>query len=312
MSVGADVLLAALSSDAEPESADEQQKRRLGLAFWLAAGWMILVTLLMITAPLITEGHSPWGLEILPDPNRGVAGGADTVSKARLFTPGHPLGTDALGRDILSRTIWGTRVSIPVGLSAVAFGLVVGGVIGLVAGYYRGRLESALMGAMDVMLAFPALVLALAIVTFTDRQDLLIISLSIGLVSIAPLARLIRAQTLAYSTRDFVTAAKTLGAKNSRIIVREIVPNVARAAITFAILGIAVAIVAEGFLAFLGMSVRPPTATWGEMINAGRSDLESAPWITMVPATALFLTVTALNFASDRLRAYFDIKEGGL
>jgi peptide/nickel transport system permease protein len=284
--------------DPEDAEAGEQRiGRKLGIGFWFAAAWMVLIILAAVLAPWLP----------IDDPN-AITGSP----KEPLFSEGHILGTDALGRDLLSRTIWGGRVSMTVGFSAVIFGLVVGGLIGLVAGYFRGKLEGGLMASMDVLLAFPPLLLALSIVTFSGRKTIPIITLAIGIVAIPPLARLVRANTLVYGQREFVLASRTLGARNSRIMTREILPNVSRPALSFSIIGIAVAIVAEGALAFLGLSLPPPTATWGTMIDAGRQHIDDAVWISLVPATAMFLTVLALNFAGDTLREYFDVKEGGL
>jgi peptide/nickel transport system permease protein len=314
--VTTDVFAAVDPLDAAVATPEPQrQERKLGIAFWLCAGWLASLIVLAAIAPFITTDDPSALIEILDDPDSGIS--SDPVNnqpnqELLSVDTGHLLGTDSLGRDLLSRVIWGGRVSLTVGTAAIAFGLSVGGFIGLVAGFFRGRLETVLMAMMDVLLAFPALILALAIVTFTDSKTVPIISLAIGIVGIPPLARLVRANTLVYSQREFVMAARTLGAKNSRIIWREIVPNVARAAFSFAIIGIAVAIVAEGGLAFVGVSVPLPRATWGTMINEGRGKLEDYPWITMVPATVLFLTVMALNFAGDRLRGYFDIREGAL
>jgi peptide/nickel transport system permease protein len=312
--VTTDVLAATdpvLADIAEPQ----REEKKLGFAFWLCAGWMAMLIILAAIAPYITQDDPSSIVSILDDPDAGIS--SDPVNNQPnqplfSFDTGHVLGTDGLGRDLLSRVIWGGRVSLTVGFTAIAFGLWVGGFIGLCAGFFRGRLETVLMAMMDILLAFPALILALAIVTFTDKKTVLVISLAIGIVGIPPLARLVRANTLVYGQREFVMAARTLGAKNSRIIWREIVPNVARAAFSFAIIGIAVAIVAEGGLAFVGVSVPLPRATWGTMINEGRGKLEDYPWITMVPATVLFLTVLALNFAGDRLRGYFDVREGAL
>jgi peptide/nickel transport system permease protein len=297
------------------EDDEERIEKKLGIGFWVAAGWMALLLLLAIIAPFITQDDPSEIVPLLDDPNTGITADREMNAPNQppgSFSTGHPLGTDSLGRDLLSRVIWGGRVSLAVGITAIAFGLAVGGFIGLSGGYFRGKLETVLMAAMDVLLAFPALILALAIVTFTEQNTVPVISLAIGIVGIPPLARLVRANTLVYGQREFVLAARTMGAKNSRIIWREIVPNVARAAFSFAIIGIAVAIVAEGGLAFVGVSVSLPQATWGTMINEGKGKLEDYPWITMVPATVLFLTVMALNFAGDRLRAHFDVKEGGL
>jgi len=165
---------------------------------------------------------------------------------------------------------------------------------------------------MDVLLAFPALLLTLAIITFSNNRTIWVISLAIGIVSIAPIARLVRASTLVVGQREFVLASRTLGASNRRIIAREIFPNGVLPVLSFAIIGVAVAITAEGGLAFLGLSVAPPTATWGGMINEGRNVLETDPQIALIPSFVLFLTVLMLNLAGDRIREYFDVKEGGL
>ena len=271
-------------------------KKRLGIGFWIAAGWVALVALLALLAPVLP----------MPSPDKIVGLPKLPPSAA------HWLGTDSLGRDVLSRLIWGARVSLTVGITSIIFGLIVGGIVGLFAGFYKGRLESLLMGAMDVLLAFPALLLALAIITFTDNRSIWVISLAIGIVSIAPVARLVRASTLVFGEREFVLASRTLGASNMRIIGREILPNVVLPVLSFAIIGVAVAIVAEGGLAFLGLSVAPPTATWGGMINEGRNALDTDPQIALIPSFVLFVTVLALNLAGDRVREYFDVKEGGL
>jgi peptide/nickel transport system permease protein len=294
-----DVFVEAALAELDPDqvSTDEVVKKRLGPTFWIAAGWFALVAVLAVLAPVLP----------LDDP-------AKPSSCVRCSPSGeHWLGTDTLGRDILSRVIWGARVSLVVGIAAVIFGLIIGGLIGLVAGYFKGRLESLFMGAMDVMLAFPALLLALAIITFRGNdRSLFNVVLAIGIVAIAPIARLVRAATLVYSQREFVTASRAIGASNARIVAKEVLPNVMLPVLSFSIIGIAVAIVAEGGLAFLGLSVAPPTPTWGGMINDGRAALETEPYIVLVPCAVLFLTVLALNLAGDRVREYFDIKEGGL
>jgi len=271
-------------------------KRRLGLGFWIASGWVGLVVVLAVLAPVLP----------LQNPNKVSACLKCPASSAHWF------GTDNLGRYIFSRIIWGGRVSLTVGVISIIFGLIFGGLIGLVAGFIRGRTEGFLMGAMDVLLAFPALLLALSIITFSNNRTIAVISLAIGVGAIAPIARLVRASTLVTGQREFVLASRTLGASQGRIIMREILPNVVLPVLSFAIIGVAVAIVAEGGLAFLGLSVAPPTATWGGMINEGRTVLETDPQIALIPSFILFLTVLMLNFAGDRIREYFDVKEGGL
>jgi peptide/nickel transport system permease protein len=271
-------------------------KRRVGVGFWLAVGWIALIVALAALAPILP----------IADPNEvadGPSNGGPSLSNW--------LGTDPLGRDLLARTIWGARISLVVGFVSVAFGLLVGGTIGMLAGYYRGFFERVVMRMVDVLLAFPAIVLALALVTFIGRdfQNLL---LAIGILAIAPIARLARANTLQWAQRDFVLAAHGLGAKSRRILLREVLPNVVLPMAALALLGIAIAIVAEGTLAFLGLSVEDPTATWGKMIYAGKGALEDAPQAAFVPAAAMFLTVLALNLAGDRLRQLVDVRQGAL
>jgi peptide/nickel transport system permease protein len=220
-------------------------------------------------------------------------------------------GTDENGRDMLSRTIYGARVSLMVGFASIFLGLVIGGGLGVVAGYYQGRIGTFIMGCMDVMLAFPALVFALVIVTFLGAS-LLNVTVAIAVISIPQIARIIRASTLTFAEREFVMAARTLGAKNWRIITREILPNVILPAASFVLIAVALAIVGEGTLAFLGLSVPAPQPTWGGMINEGRTFLEIDPYISLIPAAAMFVTVLAFNFAGDSLRAFFDVKEGAL
>lgn len=269
-------------------------KKRLGPVFWIAAGWFILIALAALLAPILPlKSYTAPSAYIRKPPS------------AQFW-----FGTDTIGRDIFSRTVWGGRVSLAVAFASISFGVVVGGTIGIISGYFRGRIETFLMGFCDVLLSFPALLLALSIVAFRgDQRDLLTISLAIGVVSIAPVARLVRANTLVFAQREFVVAARSLGARNTRIIIREILPNVIFPVLSFSIIAIGLAVVAEGGLAFLGQSVQPPTPTWGGMISDGRSYLADAPWISLMPCLILFLTVLALNLAGDRIREYFDIKD---
>jgi peptide/nickel transport system permease protein len=271
-------------------------KKKFGIVFWISVVWVVGIIVLAVAASWL---H-------LPDPK------ATGAAKPRLgITAGHLLGTDELGRDQLSRVIYGGRVSMTVGFGSIFFGTVIGGALGLIAGFYRGKLETLIMGVMDVLLAFPALVLALGIVTFLG-QNLRNVVLAISVLAIAPIARLIRSATLAVSQREFVLAARSLGAKNFRIITREILPVVILPVMSFALIGVAVAVVAEGALAFLGLSVPAPTPTWGGMITDGRVYLQQDPWIAFIPSIVLFMTVLALNFAGDTLRTRFDVREGAL
>lgn len=274
-------------------------KRKLGVGFWIAAAWIVLVVLLAILAPKLTE----WG--IIDDPYK-------LDRKLQPPSPDHWLGTDDLGRDTLSRLIWGGQVSLSVGVASILLGLLFGVTIGIVAGYLKGWVDSSLMTAMDVILAFPALLLALSIIGFSGQKTIPYISLAIGVIAIPSIARLVRANTLSYREREFVLASRTLGASHGRILIREILPNVVPPVVSFAVIGIAVAIAAEAGLAFLGVSVELPTATWGGMINAARPQLQNHPLQVFIPCAVLTITIMAFYLMGDRLRAYFDVKEGGL
>ena len=294
-------LLHALDPDQVPEDAI---RKKLGPMFWLATGWVVLIVLLALAAPLLESAG-------MPDPTQRVCPTRECSLQPPMSGYGI-MGTDRLSRDIFSRVIWGARVSITVGVAAVVFGIFFGSAIGIVSGFFKGKVQTLLMGMMDILLAFPALLLAMSVVTFMDSKTMWTIILAIGIVAIPPVARLVRASTLIFAEREFVLAARTLGASSGRVIVKEILPNAVLPIVSFGIIGVAVAIVAEGALAFLGLSLPPPTPTWGSMINDGRSVLEQAPWVTLMPCLVLFLTVLSLNLAGDRLREYFDIREGAL
>lgn len=274
-------------------------KRKLGVLFWIALAWFLIVAILAIMAPLLTD----WG--VLQDPYK-------LTRKLLPPSPDHWLGTDDLGRDTFSRLIWGARVSLSVGFASIALGLLFGVSIGIVAGYLKGWIDSSLMTAMDIILAFPALLLALSIIGFSGQKTIPFISIAIGVIAIPSIARLVRANTLSFREREFVLASRTLGASHGRILAREILPNVVPPVVSFAVIGIAVAIAAEAGLAFLGVSVELPTATWGGMINAARPQLEKYPLQVFIPCAVLTITVMAFYIMGDRLRAYFDVKEGGL
>lgn len=294
VAAGVDALTAGTVGVTDAGAPEGRSRRRLGLGFWIAAAWIVA---LVLAAVLAEHLH-------LPGPNEQLAG--DPRSGPSLH---HVLGTDELGYDLFSRVIHGARVSLEVGVFAILFGLVVGGTIGLIAGFYQGRTERVLMWAMDVMLAFPALILALAFVTFLgqSKPKTYHIVLAIGILSIPAFARIARASTLNYAQREFVQAARMLGARNSRIMVREVLPNVALPLVSFAVIAMAVAIVGEATLSFLGLGV--PEISWGSMIAQGKGDLETSPQAALMPAAAMFFTVMALNFIGDRLRSRADLKE---
>jgi peptide/nickel transport system permease protein len=269
-------------------------RKHLGIVFWLAVAWLVVVIAAAVLAPVLPIADPE---EFADSPGLG------------LFSGDNILGTDEGGRDLLARVIWGSRVSLLVGAASIAFGLVVGGALGILAGYKRGWMERITMGVFDVALAFPALVLALLFLTFLGRE-LQWVLLVIGILAVAPIGRLARANTLVWAQREFVTASRGLGAKGSRVMWREILPNVSVSMTALALLACALAIVAEGSLAFLGLSVEGDI-TWGNMIVAGASGntLRIAPLSAFVPITAMFLTVLALNFIGDRLRQHLQVRE---
>jgi peptide/nickel transport system permease protein len=289
--------------EAPPEAAGRRRrrgKRGLGVAGWCCVVWLAVVTLGAILAPWLP----------LDDPR--VTDFAVLKNNAAPGTGGHLLGTDENGFDIFSRLVWGGRVSLVVAIGVLAIGMTVGGAIGLIAGYVRGRTETLLMGLVDILLAFPALLLLIAIVAFMGA-DLLNVVLGISLVSIPAFARIARATTLTYSTRDFVLAARASGATDGRILVREILPNVVLPLLAFGLLVVAIAIVAEGSLSFLGLT-SPETISWGGMINGGRNALQQDDVVntSLMPAATMFLTVLAVNFLGDRFRARFDVRDAAL
>jgi len=275
-------------------------RRRLGIGGVLCLVWVVGISLAAVLAPWLP----------LDDPK--TTDFSVLKNNAPPFTHGHLLGTDQNGFDILSRVIWGGRVSLVVALGVLAIGMVVGGTIGLIAGYLRGRVETILMGIVDILLAFPALLLLIAIVAFMGA-DLLHVVLGISVVSVPAFARIARATTLTYSTRDFVLAARASGATGRRILVREILPNVVLPLLAFGLLVVAIAIVAEGSLSFLGLTSQE-TISWGGMINGGRQALQqqNIAHTSLIPAFVMFVTVLAINLLGDRLRGSFDVRDAAL
>jgi peptide/nickel transport system permease protein len=278
------------------DSDDILLRRPLGILFWIAVGWVGLVVLLAIIANLLP----------LPSPNFQNYSAINASPSLH-----HLLGTDDLGRDLLSRLIFGSRVSLVVGFGAVAIGMLIGGTLGLISGYKGGRLDISLNAGAFVLLAFPAIVAVIAVVAFWG-QTLPKITIIIGVATIPLLYRVVRASSLSFANRDFVIAAKTLGAGSARIVFREILPNVVPVAVTFGLITIAGVIVIEGSLAFLGLSVPLPSPSWGNMISEGASNnnLNTNPYIMMWPVLAMFLLLLSINLIGDRLRQRFDIREG--
>jgi peptide/nickel transport system permease protein len=285
--------------------------KKLGLTGWLAAGWLSFVAFVAIFTPLLP----------LADPDRIFPGLKQGAKIAGPGTAGHLLGGDASGHDLLARTIWGSRASLVLGVASVLVGLLAGGALGLVAGYYRGKIDVVVSMVLDTMLAIPPLVLALAFVAVfapfdlanpvSDTRRLVILIIALGIVSVPILGRITRASTLTWSQREFVLASRALGAKDLRIIAREILPNVLPAMFSITLLGIAVVITAEGGLSILGIGIQG-TPSWGNIIAGGSPTLRQSPWPIVVPSVAIFLTVLSLNYLGDVVRARSDVRESML
>lgn len=271
--------------------ADSGLRRALSHPMFVAGmGLVGLISLAAIFAPLITP-IDPTALDV------------NNVLQAPSLA--HPFGTDALGRDVLSRMLYGGRVSLWVGFLAVGLSVALGLFFGLVAGYFGGLIDEVVMRGVDVMLCFPSFFLILAVIAFLE-PSLTNIMIIIGLTSWMGVARLVRAEALTLKHRDFVRAAKLAGAGNPRILLRHILPNAAAPVLVSATLGVAGAILTESSLSFLGLGVQPPMPSWGNMLLEGKEVLEIAPWLSLFPGIAILLTVLGYNLLGESLRDILD------
>lgn len=265
--------------------------------------WLILVVGGAIYAKLdvaVFDGALP-----LQDPNLqtnnfdGATGQFGDGEPLESPSADHWLGTDAIARDTFARLVHGGWVSLIVAVTAAAFGIIVGGFLGTLVGFVRGRTEAVLMAGIDVILAFPALILLLALVSIFEVRSLTLISLVIGALSIPSYTRVARASSLAISNREFVTAARAIGTKPQTILFREVIPNVFPVLLSYAMVAAAFVVVVEGGLSFLGLSVQLPQSTWGNMINQSRRDIKLNVAQVFWPSLVLSLTVLSLNQVGD-------------
>ncbi len=250
----------------------------------------ILIGLAAILAPLV----APY------EPTK-----QDILSMLQGPTRAHWLGTDELGRDTFSRIVYGSRVSLMVGVIAVSISLVTGSALGLLAGYGRGLVDTLIMQLMDGLLAFPTLVLALAITAMLG-PSLNNAMIAIGVTGVPTFARLVRGQVLALRDLDYVQAARALGASHTQIVLKHILPNTLAPIIVQTSITIPAAILAEAGLSFLGLGIQPPTPSWGAMLNTARGYIQMSPWLALAPGGAIFVSVLAFNFLGDALRDTLD------
>lgn len=265
-----------------------------GPLFWPAIVWLVIVAFCAAFA---------WALP-LADPNR--INPSDALQP--LFSDGHILGTDGLGRDTLSRLVHGARISVVISVVSVSVGLTVGGLIGTTVGFYGGWIERATMALVNIVLAFPGLILLLGVVAMVG-STLTSLTAVFSFLAIPGYIRFSRGSTLAIKEREFVLMDRTLGARDNRLILRSLLPNVLTTLFTFGLLALGGVIVLEGTLAFIGLGLSAPQATWGGMIADGKAELSKTLQPTIVPATVMFLTVLSINLVGDGLRRRFEIRD---
>jgi peptide/nickel transport system permease protein len=256
----------------------------------IGAGTILLLITISILAPFIAP-YDPTAIDVhnvLSSPSKE-----------------HPLGTDELGRDLLSRIIWGSRVSLKVGFVAVGIAILIGISIGALAGFYGGLIDAVLMRFVDIMLAFPTFFLILAVISILE-QNIFTIMVVIGLTSWMDVARLVRAEFLSLKEMDFVSAARAVGVNDKRLIFKHILPNALSPVFVAATFGVAGAILIESGLSFLGLGVQPPDPSWGNILTAGKDNIEVAWWLSLYPGLAILITVLSYNLVGEGLRDALD------
>lgn len=269
-----------------------QQVKRNWLAF--GGGLLVLaVFVIAVFAPLIAP-YDPSKIDV-----KNILVGPSSQ---------HLFGTDDLGRDVLSRMIWGSRVSLEVGFVAIGIATIIGILLGAISGFYGGYIDSAIMRAVDIMLSIPTIFLILAVVAILE-PSIFNIMVVIGLTSWTEPARLVRAEFISIKEREFVTAARALGASDSRIIFRHILPNGLSPILVSATMGIGGAILIESALSFLGLGVQPPTPSWGSLLSSGKDNIEIAWWLSAFPGLAILITVLGYNLLGEGIRDALDPRQ---
>ena len=259
---------------------------------WIGLVIFLVIALMAIFAPWVT-GQDPLEQDILV--------------RLKPPTEAHLLGTDYFGRDIYSRIIYGARLSLLIGLTSTALAMVIGSAIGMIAGWYGGRIDTLVMQVMDILLAFPSLILGLIIVAMLGPSILNIV-IAIALTSIPPFARIARAPTIALKEREFIDACRALGYSDARILIIHILPNILPEILVMGSLWLANAIRTEASLAFIGLGVKPPAPTWGSMIREGFENILDSAWLVIAPGGAILIVIFALNLLGDGLRDAIDPK----
>ncbi|MCP3876423.1 MAG: ABC transporter permease [Desulfobacteraceae bacterium] len=294
--------------------AESFHKKIPGISFWFSITWIILVTTIAICAdflPLLEYDHMDWDN---PEASPGTCvekqvndNNGEQIYQKKIYL----LGTDTMGRDIFTRLIFGTRISLTIGLAVPVIGLIFGGIFGMLAGFYRGKIETVMMATMDIILAFPGIVLMLAI-TFYLGPGIKNLVIALGILVIPAFTRVARANTLKFAQSEFVQAARMMGQKDVGIMIFEILPNILIPMAAYALMLVGYMIMVEGVLSFLGLGVQAPVPSWGGMIADGKEVLDQAPFIALFPSFIMFLTVLSFNLMGDYLRNLVDTKEGQL
>lgn len=287
-----------------PESLDADAirggapKRRGRVRIWFAIGWLALIILLAALANVL--------------PLNSFDGIVGPPREAPHFSVDEPFGTDIFGRSVTSRLIFGARQSLLVGALAVTIALSIGLVVGIVSGYFHGRwVDETTSIVLDVFLAFPPLVLLLAVAS-VGRQDILTVGVGLSLIGIPTFARLARAQTMALTKRESVLAARAMGASPRRIMAREILPTVVLMLLPYVFIYLGIVMILEGALSYLGLGIPPPHPSWGGMVSDGRAFLQTKPYISFIPAAFLVFTVLSFTILGDRARRLTNVRSSAL